>query len=174
MSKKHKILNFIIQKLKNKHIFLKKYTDWAILGHVTQNLEFWFQCRKCAPWISLIGWHHKTSTVHAVCALHWTCAAVVALLIDCKPTIRYVRQLVHRFFLKIEWYEGIQCCRDNSAVACYVVYEKIMFRVQQAGRSLVVVATVRGAVRRRGWVTCSSVYGFSIAQILSFQVHVQR
>ena len=49
MSKKHIIVNFIIQKLKNKHISLKKYTDWATLGHVTQNLEFWFQCRKCAP-----------------------------------------------------------------------------------------------------------------------------
>ena len=36
------IVNFIIQKLKNKHISLKKYTDWAILGHVTQNLEFYF------------------------------------------------------------------------------------------------------------------------------------
>ena len=44
-----KIVNFIIHKLKNKHISLKKCTDWAILGHVTQNLEFWFQCRKCAP-----------------------------------------------------------------------------------------------------------------------------
>ena len=28
----------------NKHISLKKYIDCAILGHVTQNLEFWFQC----------------------------------------------------------------------------------------------------------------------------------
>ena len=42
MSKKHIIVNFIIQKLKNKHIFLKKYTDWANLGHVTQNLELDF------------------------------------------------------------------------------------------------------------------------------------
>ena len=42
-------MNSIIQKLNNKHNSLKKYTDWAILGHVTQNLEFWFQCRKCAP-----------------------------------------------------------------------------------------------------------------------------
>ena len=40
MSKKHIIVSFIIQKLINKHISLKKYTDWAILGHVTQNLEF--------------------------------------------------------------------------------------------------------------------------------------
>ncbi len=40
MSKKHIIVNFIIPKLTNKHISLKKYTDWAILGHVTQNLEF--------------------------------------------------------------------------------------------------------------------------------------
>ena len=47
VKKKHIIVNFIIQKLTNKHIFLKKYTDWAILDHV--NLEFWFQCRKCAP-----------------------------------------------------------------------------------------------------------------------------
>ena len=47
--KKNIIVNFIIQKLKNKHISLKKYTDWAILDHVTQNLEFWFQYRKCAP-----------------------------------------------------------------------------------------------------------------------------
>ena len=49
VKKRNIIVNFIIQKLKNKHISLKKYTDWAILGHVTQNLEFWFQCRKCAP-----------------------------------------------------------------------------------------------------------------------------
>ena len=47
--KKNIIVNFVIQKSTNKHISLKKYTDWAILGHVTQNLEFWFQCRKCAP-----------------------------------------------------------------------------------------------------------------------------
>ena len=38
--KKNIIVNFIIQKLKNKHISLKKYTDGEILGHVTQNLEF--------------------------------------------------------------------------------------------------------------------------------------
>ena len=38
--KKHIIVNFIIQRLKNKHISIKKYTDWAILGHVTQNSEF--------------------------------------------------------------------------------------------------------------------------------------
>ena len=47
--KKNIIVNFIIQKLKNKHISIKKYTDWAILGHVKQYLEFWFQCRKGAP-----------------------------------------------------------------------------------------------------------------------------
>ena len=46
--KKNIVVIFIIQKLKIKHISLKKYTDWAILGYVTQNLEFWFQ-RKCAP-----------------------------------------------------------------------------------------------------------------------------
>ena len=33
-------VNFTIQKLINKHISLKQYTNWAILGHVTQNLEF--------------------------------------------------------------------------------------------------------------------------------------
>ena len=33
------IVNFITQKLKNKHIFLKKYTDWAILGHVIQDFS---------------------------------------------------------------------------------------------------------------------------------------
>ena len=40
MSEKHIIVNFIILKLKNKHISLKKYADWAILGHVTQNFEY--------------------------------------------------------------------------------------------------------------------------------------
>ena len=51
-----------LQMIKKRHILLfpkitydigffhKKYTDWAILGHVTQDLEFWFQCRKCAPY----------------------------------------------------------------------------------------------------------------------------
>ena len=38
--KEHIIVNFIILKLKNKHISLKKYADWAILGHVTQNFEY--------------------------------------------------------------------------------------------------------------------------------------
>ena len=36
MSKKHIVVNFIIQKLKCEHIFLKKYTNCAKLSHVTQ------------------------------------------------------------------------------------------------------------------------------------------
>jgi hypothetical protein len=47
--KKNIIVNFIIQKLKNKDISLKKYTDWAILGHVTQNLEFTSWTTSCEP-----------------------------------------------------------------------------------------------------------------------------
>ena len=43
------IVNFIIQKLKNKYIYLKKYTHWAILGHVTQNLEFTSCTPSCEP-----------------------------------------------------------------------------------------------------------------------------
>ena len=42
-------MNSIIQKLKNKHISLKKYTDWAILGHVTQNLELTSLTTSCEP-----------------------------------------------------------------------------------------------------------------------------
>ena len=53
MSKRHIIVNFVIQKLKNKHISLKKYTDWAILGHVTQNLEFWNSVQKMCPLVAL-------------------------------------------------------------------------------------------------------------------------
>ena len=34
------IVNFIIQKLKNKHTFLKKLPNWAKLSHVTHDLEF--------------------------------------------------------------------------------------------------------------------------------------
>ena len=49
MSKKNIIVNFTIQKLKNKHISLKKYTNWAILGHVTQNLEFTSRTTSCEP-----------------------------------------------------------------------------------------------------------------------------
>ena len=49
MSKETIIVNFIIQELKSKHTFLKKYTNWAILSHVTQNLEFSCQTRKWAP-----------------------------------------------------------------------------------------------------------------------------
>ena len=41
MSKK--IVNFVIQKLKSKHTSLKKYTNWAKLSHVTQDLE-------CTSW----------------------------------------------------------------------------------------------------------------------------
>jgi hypothetical protein len=51
MSKKNSIVNFIIQKLKNKHISLKKYTDWAILGHVTQDLEFTSWTTSCEPYL---------------------------------------------------------------------------------------------------------------------------
>ena len=41
MSKKRNIIeNFIVQKLKSKHTSLKKYTNWAKLSHVTQDLEF--------------------------------------------------------------------------------------------------------------------------------------
>ena len=49
MWKKNIIVNFTIQKLKNKHISLKKYTNWAILGHVTQNLEFTSWTTSCEP-----------------------------------------------------------------------------------------------------------------------------
>ena len=47
--KKNIIVNFIIQKLKSKHISLKKYTNWAMLSHVTQNLEFSCETRKWGP-----------------------------------------------------------------------------------------------------------------------------
>ena len=39
----------------NKHISLKKYTDWAILGHVTQNLEFTSWTTSFAPLWACIG-----------------------------------------------------------------------------------------------------------------------
>ena len=48
--KKTIILNFIIQKLKSKHTSLKKYTNWAMLSHVTQNLEFSCETRKWGPY----------------------------------------------------------------------------------------------------------------------------
>ena len=38
--KKTIIVNFITQKLKSKHTFLKKHANWAKPSHVTQNLEF--------------------------------------------------------------------------------------------------------------------------------------
>ena len=47
MSKKHNC-EFYHSRIENKRISLKKYKDWAILGHLTQNLEFLSQCRKCA------------------------------------------------------------------------------------------------------------------------------
>ena len=62
--KKHIIVIFVIQKLENKYISLKKYTDWAILGHVTENLEFWFQRRKCAPMYYL----NLLKTAFAICS----------------------------------------------------------------------------------------------------------
>ena len=41
MSKKHKIVNFIIQKLKTKDTSLKKYTNWAklIVNFIIQKLK---------------------------------------------------------------------------------------------------------------------------------------
>jgi hypothetical protein len=50
--KKNIIVNFNIQKLNNKHISLKKYTNWAILGHVTQNLEFTSWTTSCEPMLT--------------------------------------------------------------------------------------------------------------------------
>ena len=47
--KKNIIVNFIIQKLKNEYISLKEYTNWAILGNVTQNLEFTSWTTSCEP-----------------------------------------------------------------------------------------------------------------------------
>ena len=47
--KKNIIVNFTIQKLKNKHISLKKYTNWAMLSPVTQDLEFTSWPASCGP-----------------------------------------------------------------------------------------------------------------------------
>ena len=45
----------------------KKYTDWAILSHVTQNLEFWFHWRKCAPYLK----KEKNPESATRCKLKW-------------------------------------------------------------------------------------------------------
>ena len=56
MSKKNIVVNFIIEKLKSKHIYLKKYTNWAILGHVTQNLEFSCETENEPPDAKNLNW----------------------------------------------------------------------------------------------------------------------
>ena len=62
-------MNFVIQKLKSKHIFLKKYTSWAKLIYFSLVLRKWEEkkIKYFAPKSRSVGWNAKLLITVSVC-----------------------------------------------------------------------------------------------------------
>ena len=105
-------MNFIIQKLKNKHIFLKKLSNWAKLNSLILRereetitkyfAPYWFMAKNLSNFVSL-SWKLENTYYHAVLPQKWEGIFSIAKTLSFIRTIKIpvvVRTIVEASLLK--------------------------------------------------------------------------